>query len=247
MQIPLHVNLKGQEYMKIAGLLKTSLLDYPGRLCASVYLAGCNLHCPFCHNSSLLKASVPSACSPDELMDFLKKRRSILEGVCISGGEPALDPDLPNLLHHIKSLGYSVKLDTNGTYPQILSALISDGLIDHVAMDIKGSPEKYPEICGMDPDLFSIEPISHSIELLHKQEKISFEFRTTVIREFHSPEDFHKICQWIAPASVYALQLFRNTDTVLDKSLHACSADQMENFRSICLTYIPGTIIRGMD
>lgn len=247
MQIRAHVNLKGQESMKIAGLLKTSLLDYPGKLCASAYLSGCNLHCPFCQNSQLAKDPALEAFSREEILDFLKKRRPILEGVCISGGEPALNPDLPDFLQQIKALDYSVKLDTNGTCPHMLSDLIREGLIDYAAMDIKGTPEKYPLICGMDPSAFSMEPIFRSVEALHTQQRIPYEFRTTVVKEFHTAGDFHEICRWIAPAPLYALQLFRRTDTVFDQRLHPWDAGHMRQFLDLCLTYIPGSILRGID
>ena len=233
--------------MKIAGFLKTTLLDYPGRISASVYLAGCNLRCPFCQNSGLICPQDTRACRPEEILAFLKKRRGILEGVCISGGEPTLQPDLPAFIRRIKDLGYPVKLDTNGTNPHMLALLIREGLIDYAAMDIKGTPEQYPALCGMDPASFLTDPILRSVSLLKEQTKIPFEFRTTLIREFHTEKDLLRICQWIAPAPLYALQMFRRADTVPDQDLHPWPPDQMKHIRDICLAYIPNTILRGMD
>ena len=136
--------------MQIAGIQKLTLLDFPGRVACTVFLNGCNLRCPFCHNASLVlhRDGAPPPMAREELLAFLEKRRGRLDGVCVTGGEPTLCPELPDLLRHIKSLGFDIKLDTNGSHPDVLQHLIADGLVDYVAMDIKNSPARYTETCG---------------------------------------------------------------------------------------------------
>ena len=173
--------------MYIGGLQKTTLLDYPGKLSACIFLQGCNFRCPFCHNSSLLscpdtQTKTDSPFSPDEILAFLKQRRGILQGVCISGGEPTLQPDLPDFLADIQKLGYQVKLDTNGSRPQVLDSLIQLGLIQAAAMDIKQAPEHYASACGLLKTQLSIKDICSSVEILKQATHISIEFRTTVVQ-----------------------------------------------------------------
>ena len=187
----------------IHGLNKTTLLDYPGRIAAVVFLGGCNFRCPFCQNSSLvLHPSEEPVIPEEEVLTFLKKRQGILEGVCSAGGEPTLASDLEDFIKKIHSLGYPVKLDTNGTRPDIVQHLAENNLIQMVAMDIKASPENYPSLTGMlHPDLESVRETADF--LLHG--KLDYEFRTTVVRELHNENDFIQISQWLksAPAISY--------------------------------------------
>ena len=177
--------------MLIKGLNKTTLLDYPGRVAATIFTGGCNFRCPFCHNGDLvLKPSIQDAYSEEEVLSFLQKRKNVLKGVCITGGEPTLQADLPVFMEKVKKIGYDIKLDTNGYQPQVLAELIGDGLVDYVAMDIKNSKEKYPETAGLN-DL-QIEKIEESVELLAGA-TIPYEFRTTVVDELHDEESFRGI------------------------------------------------------
>ncbi|MBQ3503523.1 MAG: anaerobic ribonucleoside-triphosphate reductase activating protein [Oscillospiraceae bacterium] len=204
--------------MKITGLQKMTLLDYPGRIACTVFLQGCNFRCPFCHNSDLLPPEGETAISVEELLSFLKKRRGMLDGVCITGGEPTVQKDLPQLLRAIKALGYSVKLDTNGTNPAMLKALVQEGLVDYVAMDIKNSPAKYPRTSGV-PGL-NLQKVEESMTFLLAG-GLDYEFRTTVVRELHEAEDFREIADWIRflgsgrRAKRFFLQRYVDRDSVL--------------------------------
>jgi len=195
--------------MNIYGLQKLSLLDYPEKLAATIFTGGCNLRCPFCHNASLVThLSDIEKISDDDVFSFLKKRTGILDGVCITGGEPLLQDDLEDFIREIRKLGFLIKLDTNGVSPKKLSLLIDNGLIDYAAMDIKNSPEKYPLTVGI-PD-FNIEPVLESVGIL-LQGKIQYEFRTTLVRQFHSFEDIEKIGHLVKGAENYYLQRFENS------------------------------------
>ncbi len=236
--------------MHIGGLQKTTLLDYPGKLSACIFLQGCNFRCPFCHNSSLLscpdtQTKTDSPFSPDEILAFLKQRRGILHGVCISGGEPTLQPDLPDFLADIQKLGYHVKLDTNGSRPQVLDSLIQRGLIQAAAMDIKQAPEHYASACGLLKTQLSIKDICSSVEILKQATHISIEFRTTVVQELHHKTDFESIASWLEGPSPYVLQVFQPSDGVLTPNLHAPSKESLVHFQDICRPRLPHTIIRG--
>ena len=230
--------------MKIAGLLKTSLLDYPGKLCASVYLSGCNLHCPFCQNSQLAKDPALEAFSREEILDFLKKRRPILEGVCISGGEPALNPDLPDFLQQIKALDYSVKLDTNGCDPARLAEILNQGLVDYVAMDVKNAPARYAETVGIPG--FNPAPVEESIRLLRKS-TVDYEFRTTLVRELHRPEDLDAIAAWLAGAPRYYLQNFVDSGNLIGRGYHGFTAEQLQGFAERVRPFFGAVELRGID
>lgn len=229
--------------MEIHGFQKLTLLDFPGRTACTVFLAGCNFRCPFCHNS-LLVTEKPDACMTDaDLAAYLKKRRGLLDGVAITGGEPTLYPELDGLCRMIKELGYQVKLDTNGTNPGKLRALVSDGLVDYVAMDIKNSPEKYVETVGLEK--FDMEPIYESVRLLMGG-KTDFEFRTTVVRELHSAEDFEKIGEWLKGDEKYFLQNFTDSEFVLQKGLGSHSRETLRSFADIVRKNVPNVEIRGI-
>lgn len=225
--------------MRIGGLQKLTLLDFPQKVACTVFLQGCNFRCPFCHNTPLIVGTEELPLS--DLMDFLKKRRGLLDGVAITGGEPLLSPDLPELIREIRALGYAVKVDTNGSFPDRLQALLEDGLVDYVAMDIKNSPEKYELTSGASGILPQVE---RSVRLLFDA-KIPYEFRTTVVDELHEAEDFHAIGAWLRGARAYFLQKFVDSGNLLSDGLHEASTEKMENCLAIAGQYIPNTKIRG--
>jgi pyruvate formate lyase activating enzyme len=192
--------------MNIVGLQKLTLLDYPGHVACTVFLQGCNFKCPFCYNSSLIKSDTDNIISLDEFFAFINSRKKILDGVAITGGEPLLNCEIKEFIKQIKELNLLVKLDTNGSNPSLLKELLEANLLDYVAMDIKNSYEKYPITCGVDVNL---EDIQESISILMNS-SIDYEFRTTVVKEFHDIEDFHKIGQMIKGAKNYYLQSYQN-------------------------------------
>lgn len=228
--------------MRIGGLMKTTLLDYPGKVACTIFTVGCNMKCPFCHNSELIEGN-SSLIDEDEVLSFLKKRVGVLDGVCISGGEPTLQKDLKEFIQKLKEMGYLVKLDTNGTNPELLKELVNDHLIDYVAMDIKNSPKKYSETAGNSSILLS--KIKESIEFL-LEGKIEYEFRTTVVEELHEVSDFKEIGAWIYGAKAYYLQQFVDSDAVVFSGFHGCSKEKMEEFLSCVTPFVPNSTIRGM-
>ena len=229
--------------MKINGLQKLTLLDYPGRVACTVFLAGCNLRCPFCHNSELLDAAAAVPVMDDgALLDFLKKRQGMLDGVAFTGGEPLMRPDLPELLRRVRALGYPVKLDTNGTLPEALGKVLADGLVDYVAMDIKNSPARYAETCGM--DAMDLSPVYASVELLLTS-PTDYEFRTTVMDELHDDASFAAIGAMIAGAKRYFLQPFKDRDTVLFAGFHAPAEEKLRRWAELVRPYVSGVSVRG--
>ena len=229
--------------MEIQGLQKLTLLDYPGKVACTVFLGGCDLRCPYCHNGELVAAPAPAVMNDQELIAFLGKRKGLLDGVCITGGEPLLRPGIGALLEKIKSLGYLVKLDTNGTHPDALRGLVEKGLTDYVAMDIKNCPSRYPETAGV-PTL-DLAPIQDSVSFL-LQGSVDYEFRTTVVREFHDEDSFAEIGPWLAGARRYFLQSFVDRDTVLKPGLHPCSKEQLERFAQVVSPYVEQVELRGV-
>jgi pyruvate formate lyase activating enzyme len=231
--------------MKIHGFNTLTLLDYPGLVGASLFLGGCNFRCPFCQNGNLVLHPEEEPWIPtEEVLAFLKKRRGILEGVCVSGGEPTLYDDLPGLLGQIKDLGYQVKLDTNGSRPDVICSLRKDGLIDYVAMDIKSSPEGYREVSGC-PTL-DLDAIKTSVDYL-KSGDMDYEFRTTVVKGLHSASDFEAIAHWLEGAHAYFLQAYQDSDHILRPGFSGFSRAQMEDFLSIVQKKIPHAALRGID
>lgn len=229
----------------IHGLNKTTLLDYPGRVAATIFLGSCNFRCPFCQNSSLVLQPAEEPVIPEEeVLSFLQKRQGILEGVCISGGEPTLAADLTDFIRQIRSLGYPVKLDTNGTNPALVKHLAENDLIQMTAVDIKACPENYPSLCGMlHPNL---DAIRETVDfLLHG--KMDYEFRTTVVKELHNEHDFVQIGQWLKGARAYYLQAYKDSDEVLQPGFSSYSLEELEHFRAILQATIPVVGIRGID
>ena len=230
--------------MTIKGLAKLTLLDFPGRVACTIFTGGCNLRCPFCHNASLaVRSAEVDAIPEEELFSFLGKRRGILTGVCITGGEPLLNPDIDVLIEKIRSLGYAVKLDTNGCFPDRLRALIDRGLVDYVAVDVKNSRENYGKTVGIDG--FDVSPIEETIALL-KENRVPYELRTTVVKELHSDEDFESIGRWIEGAEGYYLQCFNDSGDLIGEGLTAPSKADLERFLHIVKQYVTNTHIRGI-
>ena len=230
--------------MRIHGLQRLTLLDYPGKLACTVFLGGCNFRCPFCHNGGLVICDGDGIMDSDELLAFLDSRRGRLQGVCISGGEPTLHPDLPDLIADIKAMGYAVKLDTNGTNPEMLSALINDGLVDYVAMDIKNCPEKYGITAGIGEDSPMPSAVKDSVDLL-MQGRVDFEFRTTLARELHSVEDVISIGRWLKGEARYFLQTYRDDGELLVGGFTPFTREETEKLHELVKQYLPRAEIRG--
>ena len=231
--------------MVLKGLQKLTLLDFPGKMAATVFTGGCNFRCPFCHNGSLVIPERFGETLPEEeFFAFLNKRRGILEGVCVSGGEPTLYNDLPDFIRKIREYGFLVKLDTNGSRPDVLEYLIGEGLIDYVAMDIKSSKEGYGKAIGIDN--FDTAYIEKSVEILKKC-KVDFEFRTTVVKELHSEEDFEAIGNWLSGDYKIFLQTFIDSGDLISSGCSAHSEKDMKSFVEILKKYMPNAALRGLN
>ena len=231
--------------MQIIGLQKLTLLDFPGHVAATVFTGGCNLRCPFCHNATLVTdTSQTPILATDEVLAYLKKRQGILDGVCVTGGEPTLQVDLPDFLRRLKEMGYAVKLDTNGTSPDTLRALIARGLLDYVAMDIKNCRERYGVTAGKIP--FDTAPIEESVKLLMSG-SVPYEFRTTTVRGIHTAADFRAIGQWIAGAERYYLQGFVDSGSLIGGGFEAFTPGEMREFLAIAREWVPSAQLRGID
>ena len=229
--------------MKIAGMQKLSLVDYPEKMCCTLFTSGCNFRCPFCHNAGLVVRPAEDFLTNDEVFDYLKKRKGMLQAVTISGGEPTLQKGLKEFVQQVKELGYLVKLDTNGTNPALLIDLVESGLVDYVAMDIKNSKQKYALTCGLDSmDLSAVE---QSVDFL-LQGKVPFEFRTTVVKDFHNADDFEDIANWIGKAKNYYLQQFVNSGDLVQDGLHGYDANEMQQLVAHLQKFMPNAKLRGV-
>ena len=229
--------------MLILGLQKLSLLDYPGKIASTVFLGGCNFRCPFCHNGSLvLPERMGETIDLDSFFAFLDARRGRLQGVCVSGGEPTLQADMPEFLAEITARGFSVKLDTNGTNPEMLFSLINDGLVDYVAMDIKNSPDKYLQTAGLNAE-FLLRGVKESASLLI-QGRVDFEFRTTLMKELHSVEDMRAIGQWLAGGEKFFLQTYREEGDLIVGGFTPFTAHETKELLEVLREYIPNAEIR---
>ena len=228
------------------GLRKMTLLDFPGKVACTVFTCGCNFRCPFCHNASLVRGrNEDMELSFDELFSFLEKRRKLLDGVAITGGEPLLHPGVRELLQAVKSLGYAVKLDTNGSFPEVLAGLIADKLVDYVAMDVKSSMERYELLCGR-PGMEKL--IEKSIEILLKGE-VEYEFRTTVVEELHEVADIESAAKLIAGAKRYFLQNFVETEDLLSpwSKFSGPGREKLLAMLAAAQKYVPAAALRGVD
>ena len=230
--------------MKFSGFQKLTLLDFPEKTACTLFTAGCNFRCPFCHNAALVTHIDNTNYFTEEyVLEYLKKRKGVLDGVCITGGEPLMHKDLPEFIKKVKELGYLVKLDTNGSYPERLAELIDSGLIDYVAMDIKNSKEKY--LLTAECSEVDLENVQKSVEILNEG-KIDFEFRTTIVNEYHTIEDIKAITEWITPAKKYFLQNFIDSGDVIKNNLTSVDTKTLENMRLVAQDMISGTQIRGI-
>ncbi len=229
--------------MEILGLEKMSIVDYDGKVSATIFTGSCNFRCPFCHNSPLvLEHEKITAIPEQELMDFLEKRKNLLDGVCITGGEPTLQKDLPLLCEKIKNLGYAVKLDTNGTNPKMVKELNESGLVDYFAMDIKNDKENYAPIIGLES--YNTSKVEATVDYFLSG-KADYEFRTTLIKEFHNEENMVKIGEWLKGAKKYFLQKFKSGDNTIAQGLTEVDNDTAISFQNILTKTVPKTFLRG--
>lgn len=228
--------------MKIFGMQKLTLIDYPGKVAATIFLGGCNFRCPFCHNS-LLVTDVDGSTATDssEIFPLLKKRVGLLDGIVVSGGEPLMQGGIEDFIKEIKDIGYSVKLDTNGSYPDKLRYLVENKLVDYVAMDIKNSLPNYGETIGIEN--YDTSKIEESADFLMNG-SCPYEFRTTVVKELHNKKDFDLIGMRFRKAERYYLQTFQDSGSVIESGLHGYNKEEMEEFRQILLKYIKNAQLR---
>ncbi len=230
--------------MKICGFQKMTMLDYPGKVACTVFTGGCNFRCPFCHNATLVTDIDENAVfSEDEIISYLNKRKGIIDGVCITGGEPLLQKDIGDFLIKVKVTGMPVKLDTNGSYPEKLRELVNEGLVDYVAMDIKNSKEKYPLTVGLSG--YDIGKVEESVKFL-MSDAVDYEFRTTVVREYHTAEDIVEISKWIAGAKRYFLQGFVDSGNLIGSGMSALKPQEMVDFCTKAQELVPNTVLRGV-
>ena len=230
--------------MNFNGFQKLTLLDYPGKVACTLFTSGCNLRCPFCHNASLVThIDNANIYKKEEILSYLKKRQGILEGVCITGGEPLLQPKIEDFIKDVKSLGYSVKLDTNGFYPDKLINLVEKGLVDYVAVDFKNSYEKYPMTTGIEN--LDLSPFKKTVEFLLSG-KVDFEFRTTVVDKIHETQDIVDIAKTIQGAPRYFLQSFVDSGDLISNGLCAISPENMKKMALLVRDFVPNTEIRGI-
>lgn len=231
--------------MEIYGLQKTTLVDFPGHVATTLFTCGCNFRCPYCHNSDLIQSlekTIPY--THEEIFSHLKKRKDVLEGVVISGGEPTLHNDLPDFLSKIKDMGYLVKLDTNGTNPTMLKELTAANLVDYIAMDIKHSRVKYPSAAGI--SAVNMDAILTSVDFL-KENTVDYEFRSTLCVELHRETDITAIGLWLANAKAYYLQPYKESPQVLCPGFHPHSKEKLQDFVTLLSAFIEKVEIRGLD
>lgn len=230
--------------IRIGGLQKLTLLDYPSKVAATVFLSGCNFRCPFCHNADLVLAPNASSSIDEEDLDrFLNKRRGVLDGICVTGGEPLAQAETPDLLKKIKSYGFLVKLDTNGSFPDALSRVIEENLADYIAMDVKNAPARYAETIGI--PRFDLTPIFRSVELL-KRGGVPYEFRTTAVAEYHDEQSVRETARWLTGSRAYFLQNFQDSGNLIASGLHAVPKKDMEAFLQIARQFVPDAQLRGI-
>ena len=233
--------------MRISGLQKLSMVDYPGKLAATVFTGGCDLRCPFCHNAPLVvRVAETPHLSQEEILSFLDSRRGLLDGVVLSGGEPLLQPDAAEFLRAVRSMGFAVKLDTNGSFPGRLRALVEEGLVDYVATDVKNAPERYAETVGV--PAFDLAPVQESLDFL-RSGAVPYEVRTTVVRELHTADDLRALAAWIEGVQAWHLQSFIDADSVLggEGRFHAWDPDDLRALLPELQAVVPGAQLRGVD
>ncbi len=229
--------------MRICGLQKLSMVDYPGKLAATVFTGGCNLRCPFCHNALLVtRLSESPTIAEEEVLSFLASRRGLLDGMVLSGGEPLMHPDAADFLEKVRKLGFSIKVDTNGCYPDALESILDRGLADYVAMDIKNCPKKYAETVGILE--FPMGNVEKSLSLLRRS-GIPYELRTTVVRQFHTAADLEAIGKWLGDVPAYYLQNFEDSGNLIQKGLTGFSTEEMQHLAESARKHLKSVTIRG--
>ncbi len=229
--------------MKLSGMQKLTLLDFPGKMACTLFTPGCNFLCPFCHNSSLVTDIDEHFIKAEEVLRFLSTRQGILEGVCITGGEPLLQKYIEDFMREIKDMGFLVKLDTNGSFPHKLTGIIEEGLVDYVAMDVKNSPELYAETIGK--TAFDLSSVNESLELL-KEGRVPYEFRTTVTKNFHNLKSLLEIADWISGCDSYYLQQFVNSGQLIDETITGYTDEELKALYREVKRKLPCTQLRGV-
>ncbi|MBQ9543718.1 MAG: anaerobic ribonucleoside-triphosphate reductase activating protein [Clostridia bacterium] len=230
--------------MKIYGLQKMTLLDFPGKVACTVFTGGCDLRCVFCHNYELATGKAEPYCGEEEFFSFLEKRRGLIDGVAVTGGEPCLQKDLPEFLKKVRALGFSTKLDTNGFHPEMLKRIVDEKLADYIAVDVKNSPEKYAATCGLEK--IDLAPLFESLAIL-KDSGAEYELRTTVVDQLHDEEDVKKIGEMIRGTKFWFIQCFADRDTVPFAELSAPPREKLKRFLDIARGYVPGAELRGAE
>ena len=230
--------------MKFYGMQKMTLLDYPGYVACTLFTGGCNFRCPFCHNALLVLDLDENYTIPEEeVLAFLKKRQGLLDGVCVTGGEPLINKDIGDFLSKVKELGFKMKLDTNGTNPALLKELVSQNLVDYVAVDIKNSPEKYAETVGLKS--FDMSTINETVNFLMTG-SVDYEFRTTVTKQFHTEKSMEEAARFIRGAKRYFLQNFVDSGNLIGSGITGQSKEEMEKLLAVVKKYVPDSCLRGI-
>lgn len=229
--------------MKFYGFQKMTMLDFPGRVACTVFTGGCNFRCPFCHNALLVTQVDDVVYDEEQILEYLDKRKGLLDGICVTGGEPLLQLGLDAFLEKVKQRGFKVKLDTNGSFPARLKSLVEKGLVDYVAMDIKNCKQKYPKTT--DCQGLDIAKIEESVDFLLKG-KVDYEFRTTVVDGLHEAQDFVEIAKWIKGAKKYFLQNFVDSGNLIQNGLKAVSLDKLKEFLNIVEPSVGKISLRGV-
>ena len=230
--------------MKFYGMQKMTLLDYPGYVACTLFTGGCNFRCPFCHNALLVLDLDENYTIPEEeVLAFLKKRQGLLDGVCVTGGEPLINKDIGDFLSKVKELGFKIKLDTNGTNPALLKELVSQKLVDYVAVDIKNSPEKYAETVGLKS--FDMSTINQTVNFLMTG-CVDYEFRTTVTKQFHTEKSMEEAARFIRGAKRYFLQNFVDSGNLIGSGITGQSKEEMEKLLAVVKKYVPDSCLRGI-
>lgn len=230
--------------MKFYGMQKMTLLDYPGYVACTLFTGGCNFRCPFCHNALLVLDLDENYTIPEEeVLAFLKKRQGLLDGVCVTGGEPLINKDIGDFLSKVKELGFKIKLDTNGTNPTLLKELVSQNLVDYVAVDIKNSPERYAETVGLKS--FDMSTINQTVNFLMSG-SVDYEFRTTVTKQFHTEKSMEEAARFIRGAKRYFLQNFVDSGNLIGSGITGQSKEEMEKLLAVVKKYVPDSCLRGI-
>lgn len=228
--------------MYFSGIDKFSLVDFDEKISCTLFLHDCNFRCPFCHNSALVTKEAGIKIPEEDILTYLKSRRGVIDAVVITGGEPTLHKELPEFIRNVKEMGYLVKLDTNGTNPDMLIDLVNSNLLDYVAVDIKNSKEKYPLTIGL--KAFDLSKVIKTVDFL-LENHVDYEFRTTLIEEFHTKEEMVQIGKWIKGAKHYRLQRFIDNENCIKHGLHEVKKEDALSFKDILLKYINDVELRS--